>query len=191
MQFQNLILRISRRQPRRAVLAGQQQRFVEVASRYALLADEIGIVLAQWAPPVEAGLGMDGPVKVDGIGMLRGVGIDGHTAPDVEILRADEVATQPGLVDLAAHRRLLLPWFDLDPIDVHVITDIVAPALQQAAALGTVDPQFGQIGIRVAHGLEGGAALREGVLHAVEAGGTGAVRQIVAAGGLRRGTAKI
>ena len=162
---------------------------MEVASRYALLADEIGIVLAQWAPPVEAGLGMDGPVKVDGIGMLRGVGIDGHTAPDVGILRTDEVTGQPGLVDMTAHRWLLLPCFDLDPIDVHVLTDIVAPALQQAAALGTVDPQFGQIGIRVAHGLEGGAALREGVLHAVEAGGTGAVRQIVAAGGLGRGAA--
>ena len=168
---------------------------MEVASRYALLADEIGIVLTQWAPPVETGLGMDGPVKVDGIGVLRGVGIDGHaTAADPDgILRAG-IPTQLGLVDVAAHWRwrclLLLFWgFDLDPVDVHVVADIVAPALQQPAALGTVDPQFGQIGVRVAHGLEGGAALREGVLDAIEAGGTGAVRQIVAAGGLGRGAA--
>ena len=165
---------------------------MEVASRYALLADEIGIVLAQWAPPVEAGFGMDGPVKIDGIGVLRGVGIDGHAAAaDADGIRRAGIPTQLGLVDVAAHWRLLLLFwgFDLDPIDVHAVTDIVAPALQQPAALGTVDPQFGQIGVRVAHGLEGGAALREGVLHAVEAGGTGAVRQIVAAGGLGRGVA--
>lgn len=51
---------------------------MEVASWYALLADEIGIVLAERTPPIEAGFGMDGPIKVDGIGMLRGVGIDGY-----------------------------------------------------------------------------------------------------------------
>lgn len=93
---------------------------------------------------------------------------------------------------MVAHWKLLLLLFlgsHLDPIDVHVITGIVAPTLQQTTALGTVDPQLGQIGIRVAHGLEGGAALREGMLHAIEAGGTGAVRQIVAAGGLGRGGA--
>ena len=76
---------------------------------------------------------MDGPVKVDGIGVLRGVGIDGHAAAaDADGIRRAGIPTQLGLVDMAAHWKLLLflLWFDLDPVDVHVVADIVAPALQ-------------------------------------------------------------
>jgi hypothetical protein len=147
---------------------------VELAPRDALLADKVGIVLAERTPPVEAGLGMYGAIEVDGVGVLRG-GIDGH---------ATGAAGQLRPVDLAAHWLCLGP--DLDAVNVHAL-GIVAAALQQAAALGAVEPQFGQVGVGVAHSLEGRAALRESVLDAVETRRAGLVRQVVAAGGLGRG----
>ena len=129
-----------------------------------------------------AGGGGDGPVEVDGIGVLRaGVGgvdeaILGGVA--VAVVRQDNLAGRGGPVPPSA---VLFPT-----IIVPIVLQIVASALQQPAALGTVDPQLGQVGVGVAQVLEGGAALRVRVLDAVQAGGAGSVRQIVPAGRLGR-----
>ena len=72
------------------------------------------------------------------------------------------------------------------PTIVRIVLHIVAAALQQPAAFRAVEPQFGQVGVGVAEGPEGGAALRVRVLDAVQAGRAGAVRQIVPAGRLGR-----
>ena len=129
-----------------------------------------------------AGGGGDGPVEVDGIGVLRaGVGgvdeaILGGVA--VAVVRQDNLAGRGGPVPPSA---VLFPT-----IIVPIVLQIVASALQQSAALGTVDPQLGQVGVGVAQVLEGGAALRVRVLDAVQTGGAGSVRQIVPAGRLGR-----
>ena len=118
-----------------------------------------------------AGGGGDGPVEVDGIGVLRaGVGgVDEAILSGVAVVavRQDNLAGRGGPVPPSA---VLFPT-----IVVPIVLHIVASALQQSAALGTVDPQLGQVGVGVAQVLEGGAA-----------GGAGSVRQIVPAGRLGR-----
>ena len=124
--------------------------------------------------------------------MLRaGVGVGGV---DEAILGGVAVAVVAVAVavrqdDLAGRGGPVLPPAVLFPAIIGIVRTvlpIVAPALQQPAALGAVDPQLGQVGVGVAQAPEGGAAPRVRVLDAVQAGRAGAVGQVVPAGRLGR-----